>query len=114
MSKYHDHNHNSGFTTGLIIWGIIGAVAALLSAPKPGSELRSELIEKTDDIKVKADDLTASLRSNISPGVVEISNRIAPTISSAKEKLSPLVDEISKQLSKSTKDKNSDTDDESK
>ena len=85
-------------------------MAALLSAPKPGSELRSELIEKTDDIKVKADDLTDYLRSNISPGVAEISNRIAPTISSAKEKISPLVDEINKQFSKSTKDENSDTD----
>ena len=111
MSKYHDHNHNSGFTTGLIIGGIIGAVAALLSAPKPGSELRSELIEKTDDIKVKADDLTASLRSNISPGVVEISNRIAPTISTAKEKFSPLIDEISKQFSKDSSENNSETGD---
>ena len=51
MSKHHDHNHNSGFTTGLIIGGLIGAVAGILSAPKPGSQMRSELLEKTDDIK---------------------------------------------------------------
>ena len=111
MSKHHDHNHNSGFTTGLIIGGIIGVVAGILSAPKPGAQTRSELLEKTDDIKVKAEDLTSSLRETISPGVTEISNRIAPTISTAKEKFSPLIDEISKQFSKDSTENNSETGD---
>ncbi len=109
MSKHHDHNHNSGFTTGLIIGGIIGAIAGILSAPKPGAELRSELLEKTDDFKGKADGITASLRETISPGVTEISNRIAPTISSAKEKFSPLIDEISKQFSKDSQETGSES-----
>ncbi len=42
-----------GFLVGLLL----GAVAALLYAPKPGDEMREEMRTRTDDLKRRADDL---------------------------------------------------------
>ncbi len=39
-------NEQNKFLCGLLMGGILGALAGLLLAPKPGKELRSELREK--------------------------------------------------------------------
>jgi gas vesicle protein len=41
---------------GSAIGGIVGAVAGLLLAPKPGSELREDLAERYEDVSEKAHD----------------------------------------------------------
>ena len=38
-----DERRNSYFSTGLLIGGILGGVAGLLFAPKPGEELRADI-----------------------------------------------------------------------
>lgn len=41
-------NGASVFLKGFLVGGILGAVAAILLAPKPGKELRAEIKEKGD------------------------------------------------------------------
>ncbi len=42
-------NEQNKFLCGLLMGGILGALAGLLLAPKPGRELRSELKEKGEE-----------------------------------------------------------------
>ena len=47
-------NRTLEFIKGLIVGGAIGAIAAILYAPKSGRETRQELAGKVDDIYSKA------------------------------------------------------------
>ncbi|NRD76146.1 YtxH domain-containing protein [Bacillus sp. BRMEA1] len=75
----HEETSNS-FLLGAIIGGVVGAVTALLLAPKPGNELRRSLssqagtiFEKTeqvrDNVRVKSNNLV-SKTADISQGIV--------------------------------------------
>ncbi len=50
MSKRH-HNPFVTLAAGILLGGIIGAVAALLAAPKAGVETRADLLGKGNSIK---------------------------------------------------------------
>ena len=43
-----------GFLIGLAIGALAGAAAALLLAPESGEELRQEISEKSEEMKLKA------------------------------------------------------------
>jgi gas vesicle protein len=49
--------HNDNFFKGLLLGGVIGAVAGILFAPKAGREIRQEISDETDKLvnKLKAD-----------------------------------------------------------
>ena len=53
----HDHQSGPGFGTGLIIGGLLGALAGVLLAPKPGDETRAQVLEKTAVFRERAEDL---------------------------------------------------------
>jgi len=102
-------NEGSGFTTGLLVGGIIGTVIGILIAPKPGEETRADLLEKSDLIRHKADEFSETSRGRIGPTVDSISERIGPTVEAtrdklipamenAKEKVIPLVDQINERF----------------
>ncbi|MGI8877079.1 MAG: YtxH domain-containing protein [Candidatus Limnocylindria bacterium] len=42
---------------GFIVGLLLGAIAALLYAPKAGDEMREEMRTRTDDLRRRADDL---------------------------------------------------------
>jgi len=54
-----------GFSSGLLLGGIIGALIGLLSAPKPGEETRAQVKEKTAGLRQKAEELTSEARELI-------------------------------------------------
>ena len=54
-----------GFSSGLLLAGIIGALIGLLSAPKPGEETRAQVREKTAGLRQKAEELTSEARELI-------------------------------------------------
>ena len=54
-----------GFSSGLLLGGIIGAFIGLLSAPKPGEETRAQVREKTAGLRQKAEELTSEARELI-------------------------------------------------
>mgnify|MGYP001251921606 FL=1 len=85
---------NGGFTTGLLIGGIIGTVIGILIAPKSGSETRSELIEKSEYWKERAEQLSDTVRGKVTPTIENISEKLAPTIESAREQMTPLIEQV--------------------
>lgn len=52
---------NQGIIIGVLIGGLVGAATALLFAPKPGSELRKDLVQAYRDLEEKRSRLMAQL-----------------------------------------------------
>ena len=75
MSK----DNGGGFSSGLILGAIIGAVAGILMAPKPGSETRSELMEKSDYWREKAEQLSDLVVDRLGPTSVSYTHLTLPT-----------------------------------
>jgi gas vesicle protein len=51
------NSYAKGFLLGAVVGGAVGAVAALLLAPKPGKELRDELSYRSKDLLEKGQNL---------------------------------------------------------
>jgi len=77
-----------GFSTGLILGGIIGALAGLLLAPKPGEETRARVMERTAGLRQKAEELTAEARELVREAIEE-GRVLASRISAAREDDNP-------------------------
>jgi gas vesicle protein len=56
----NDNSNTKSFFLGALIGGAIGAVAALLLAPKSGKELRRDIVDTTTDAYDKATDYVSS------------------------------------------------------
>ncbi|WP_273851087.1 YtxH domain-containing protein [Guptibacillus spartinae] len=82
-----DNNINTkDFIIGTLIGGIVGAAAALLSAPKSGKELRSDLNQQAGVVK----DKTSQFRESAVERSTDFANR-------AKEKSSTIYKQVSDQ-----------------
>ena len=77
-----------GFGTGLLLGGIIGALAGLLLAPKPGEETRAQVMERTAGLRQKAEELTAEARERVREAVEE-GRVIASRMRTGREGASP-------------------------
>ena len=91
---------NGGFTTGLLIGGIIGTVIGILIAPKSGSETRAELLEQSEYLKGRVEELSETVR-----------DKVTPTIETAREQISPLIEQVNARF---TTGEDSDADQEEK
>ena len=77
---------SKGLVIGLLAGGAIGAITALLYAPKSGKELRSDLKKKANDLAEDASELVNTARS-----------KAAETISQTKHRADALASEIKEQ-----------------
>ena len=77
-----------GFSTGLLLGGVIGALAGLLLAPKPGEETRARVMERTAGLRQKAEELTAEARERVRDAIEE-GRVVASRMRAAREDASP-------------------------
>lgn len=56
IRRRREERHWAAFFWGLVLGALAGAVAAMLTTPKRGSELRDEISTRADDIAAKARD----------------------------------------------------------
>ena len=81
------NNDNGGsFALGLLVGGIIGALIGMLLAPKPGSETRAEIWERSETLRSRADEAAASLRERVGPAADGVSSRFGPAVESVLER----------------------------
>ena len=83
-------NGGGGFVLGLFVGVVIGGVAGLLLAPKPGSQTRAELAEMGDAWRTRADEIAAQMaaemRSRGVPDMSGVGDRVGPAVDSLRER----------------------------
>lgn len=81
---------SSGFLTGVILGGIVGAAVALLTSPKNGREVRTYLDEKTSTSRERLTVKSKEMREKAEPVVGEwikvASDKAAPVLNIVKDK----------------------------
>ncbi len=80
-----DNNMNGkDFLLGAVVGGILGAVTALLLAPKPGTELRADLKETANTVNVKSREIAHQVAERgqaLASQAAERGQTIAKTVS---------------------------------
>ena len=91
MSK---QDEAASFVTGFLIGGLIGAATALLLAPQSGEETRTQIRDKSIELKEKAEVTYADVQAKIEATtadlrvkVDELSAKVDEAIAQGKEKL---------------------------
>lgn len=79
-----------GLITGFVAGGIVGAVIALLYAPKPGKELRGDIKRKTAELVDEAEEYLESAKEKAAQLINEGKTKSAQLISDAKVKAQSL------------------------
>jgi gas vesicle protein len=88
------HNNDGmlrGLVIGLLAAGAVGAIVALLYAPKSGKELRADIKERADDLVEGADEYVHAAKSKAGEIVSEAKKRSDQLISDAKKKADTLL-----------------------
>jgi gas vesicle protein len=62
MSNHSEYSYTKGFLLGALVGGAVGAVTALLLAPKSGEELREDIARRSGEIYGKASDYLSTAR----------------------------------------------------
>ena len=97
----NENENKESKSNGAILWfvagGIVGALFALLYAPKSGKELRREIKEKTSDLKDEVDDIIKVGKKNSSK-FVSVAKKKAKTILTDAEKILNNTKEKSKKI----------------
>jgi gas vesicle protein len=94
-----DNQMMKGVLIGLLAGGAIGAILALLYAPKSGKELRAEIREKADDLVEGANQYVNAAQSKAGDIVSEAKKRSDLLISDAKKKADTLLSDADRVLS---------------
>lgn len=90
-----DQIENTGaFTRGLafgaLLGGVVGAVTALLLAPKSGAELRKDIADKSSEVYGKASDY-------INTAGPQVSSAVASTVNEGRQRAQSIIDSAKKQ-----------------
>jgi len=88
-----------GLVIGLLAGGAIGAVLALLYAPKSGKELRAEIKERTNDFVGDAETAMRSARDRASEIVSDAKLRSDQLITDARKRAGTLLDDAERIIS---------------
>lgn len=62
MGNNSEHSYTKGFLLGALVGGAVGAITALLVAPKSGEELREDIVRRSGEIYGKATDYISNAR----------------------------------------------------
>ncbi len=81
-----DNSSGGGFFLGLFVGGVIGALAALLLAPKRGAETRADLLELGETWRTRADEMAAEMRSRGMAELSQVGERVGPAVDSLRER----------------------------
>ena len=88
------NDNGNSFALGLLVGGILGTVVGLLIAPKSGTELRTDLTDRSEAWRTRAEELAATVRERVGPAVETARDRIGPAVETMRDRVAPAVDEV--------------------
>ena len=88
------------FFTGFMIGGLIGAATALLLAPQSGEETRTQIREKSIEIKDKASATYADAQKKVEATVADLSKKIETIKVDGQKKYEELLEQVKKMAQK--------------
>ncbi len=88
-----------GLVIGLLTGGALGALLALLYAPKSGKELRADIRERADGLLEGADEMVQAAKSQAGKIVSDAKARSSQLITEAKKEADTLLHDADKVLS---------------
>lgn len=86
------------FFEGLFVGGIIGFLAGLLYAPKPGSQLRRELAENSDEFYRQASNQLHDIKDRTGATFQELQSKGDQVIRSASTQIQETRDQITSKI----------------
>lgn len=89
----NNDSSSGSFAIGFILGGIIGALAALLLAPKKGSETRTDLVERSVAMRAIAEELAAQASA-------QAKDRASVGVAQARERINPVVEQVSARINR--------------
>jgi len=93
----NDDNNNS-FLVGFLAGSVVGAIVALLYAPKPGKELRADIKNKTGEIVDNAEEYVSAAKNKAVDIINEGKRKSEGLISEAKKRAESLLGDAEKIL----------------
>ena len=93
-----DDDGGWSFVSGFFLGAVIGGVAGILLAPKPGSETRSELRDQSETWRARAEELASRMRDQLAPTLDEVRERVGPTVEEVRERVRPAVQEVREKI----------------
>lgn len=78
-------SNGSKFFEGLAVGGILGFFCGLLSAPKPGDELRKELLNESEDLYKQATESVADMKTKTNQAIAALQAKGEDLVKTASE-----------------------------
>lgn len=83
--------YTRGFIFGALIGGAVGAITALLLAPKSGEELRKDIAEKSRDLADKGNEVYSKAQKYFKEKDVEFNDSVRSTVNEGRMKAENIV-----------------------
>lgn len=94
----NDEN-GSSFSFGFLFGGIIGVLIGILIAPRSGSETRTDLADRSEAWRSRAEEMAARVRERVGPTVESAKERVAPAVEHVRSRVAPVVDTVRERVS---------------
>jgi gas vesicle protein len=94
----NDDTQKSSFLIGFLAGGVLGAVIALLYAPKPGKELRADIKTKAGEMAEDTEEYVSAARNKAVDIINEGKKRSEGLIAEAKKRAESLLGDAEKIL----------------
>ena len=96
LSQGHENGANYiwGFLIGLLIGGLVGAATALLLAPQSGEETRTQIREKSIEIRDRAEVTLDEAKIRMNESVEATRLRVDELSQQVKQKITPAASEV--------------------
>ncbi len=98
MSENDNDGMSKGLLIGLLAGGVIGAVVALLYAPKPGKELRADIKNKAGELAEEAEEYVSVAKTKAVDIINDGKRRSENLIAEAKKRAESLLGDAEKIL----------------
>lgn len=92
------NSYSKGFLIGALVGGAVGAITALLLAPKSGKELREDISRKSNELMDKAQDIIGDKQSQVLIGVNEGKIQAEKIVQNAKEQAGSLMNSADRMI----------------